>query len=232
MSIFDDIGKEAKHATHSVTHTGEQAFNQIKHATEGAVMEVNHAASDGVNKVKQEVEKGIHSLKGELPQLEGLAEAAVSKVIVPVVSDLMEPLEKIVFTVGKDVLEETHYAIKKVFDASTSSTDRSILIHDFNKINFYIANTGTVSIGLYFTNMWDRAPEIIRELRNVEKGIPAKRHAIMEFVEKIGPDRLDITISAKIPIVQIGGSIGAWGIPASLFEHLLDDVLKKAGVPD
>ena len=57
MSIFDDIGKEAKHATHSVTHTGGQVFDQIKHATEGAVMEVHHAASDGVNKVKQEGEK-------------------------------------------------------------------------------------------------------------------------------------------------------------------------------
>ena len=107
------------------------------------------------------------------------------------------------------------------------------LIEDFNKINFYIANTGNVAVGLYFSNVYDRADHIINTLKKYEHtGVPAKRSAIMEFIYEVQPNQADITASVKLELgLQIGGSIGAWSVPADLFDVLLEDVLKQAGVP-
>lgn len=222
MGDFLGIGHAVKHGYHDVEHAG----GQVEHSISGGLMQIEHATTNGVNAVKQEGEKAVHSVRSSIPQIESIAGQAVSKVIVPVLSEIMEPIEKIVFSVGKDMLEECVHLAK-----DTIGGDQK-LIDDFNKISFYVANAGTIAIGMYFRNMWDRGPRVVAELRKAEKGIPAKRHDIMEFVERIGPDALDITITGKLPILQIGGSIGAWSIPASLFEHLLDGVLKKAGLPE
>lgn len=218
MGDFLGIGHAAKHVAHDVSHTG--------HQIEGGVMQVEHAVQNGVLQIQQETEKGLHRIKGALPDIEDAAFKAVEKVIVPVLSETMKPLERIVFTIGKDVLEEAYGVASRKINPSQEFQDA------FNRISFYVANSGTVAIGMYFRNMWERAPLVIAELRKAEKGIPAKRRDILEFVERLGPDAIDVTITAKIPIVNIGGSIGAWGIPAALFDDMLDTILKKAGIPD
>lgn len=220
-NIFDDIKHTAKHVGHQVQHAG----GDVGHVITEGVRQIQQATSSGVSAVRKEAQKGVGDIRGSLPELEKIAEGTVSKVIVPVVSEIMKPIERIVFTVGKDVLEECHKIAKE-----TIGHDQN-LIDDFNKISFYVANTGTVSLGMYFRNMWDRGEDVIRGLRISEKGIPARRHDIMSFVNLIDPDAVDITISGKIPLVQIGGSVGAWGIPSTLLEHLLDGALKKAGIP-
>ena len=221
-NIFDDIGHEAKHVGHQVQHTG----GDIGHIVTEGVRQIQQSTSSGVSVIRNETQKGVDAIRHSSPELERIAEDAVGKVIVPVVSEIMKPIEKIVFTVGKDVLEECHRIAKE-----TIGHDQS-LIDDFNKISFYVANTGTVSLGMYFRHMWDRGEDVIKALRMSEKGIPARRHEIMDFIRLIGPDAVDVTISGKIPLVQIGGSVGAWGIPSSLLEHLIDGTLKKAGIPE
>ena len=226
MGDFLGIGHAVKHGYNDVTHEVSHTGDQIEHVISGGLMQIEHATTNGVNAVKQEGDKALHSVRSALPELESVAEQTVSKVFVPVVSELMKPIERIVFTVGKDMLEELHDVAK----ATIGRDDK--LINDFNSINFYVASAGTVAIGMYFKRMWDRGPRVISVLRRYEKGIPATRVEIMNFIQAIGPDALDVTITGKLPIVDIGGSIGAWSIPASLFEHLLDDVLKKAGIPE
>ena len=107
------------------------------------------------------------------------------------------------------------------------------LIDAFNAIAFGVSNAGNFSVGLYFLRVWDRGQHLIDTLKKYEhNGVPIKRSAIMEFVKDVQPDKIDITGSIKIEIgIEIGGSIFAWGIPADLFDILLDDLLKKAGIP-
>ena len=226
MSVFDDIGRAAKRGSRSVFHEASHVGGDIQHAITGGVMAVQHAAERGVTDVQHAAERGIHEVEGALPKI---AEA-VEHVLVPVLEEVMKPIERLVFTVGKDVLEETYRLSREAHEKTASPDAADAFVDQFNKISFYVANAGPISIGMYWRNMWDRAPEIIKELRKAEKGIPAKRHDIIEFVERLGPDALDITISGKLPVIQIGGSIGAWSIPAPLFEHLLDGLLKKAGL--
>ena len=259
---------------------------------------------------KDEVEKIVKNiLPDEIKNLpEHVMHEAVNKVVIPVISDVLKPLEKLVFSVGVKVLETAYGEAQKVVGEHASgkvvsdelineaisygkglpdagmndwyrwlnamghpdyvfawpaltveegreqekiwdkwkpfvdaleegqyyrSTHAKKIIEDFNKINFYIANTGNVSVGLYFRNMWDRAQSVIDILKKYEhSGIPIKRSAIMSFVKVLGPDALDITVSAKIELgITIGGSIGAWGVPADLFDILLNEILKEAGVP-
>ena len=111
--------------------------------------------------------------------------------------------------------------------------DASYVIEMFNKVSFYISANGNVTIGLYFTNLYDRAGELRDALsRWKSRGIPVKRSAIREFLQDLGPDALDITGTAKIEFgIVVGASIGAWGVPMALAEHYLDDLLKELGVP-
>ena len=245
-------------------------------------------------------------LGGALKDVESaVMKEVVGKVVIPVLSEVLKPLEKLVFSVGADILESTYGEVKKVVEGERKQVpqeliDRAIgysneieqwkdndwnrwlaymrypgyekylplpiglareqekiwsgwkpfvdamekglrwkyqsnqeLIDAFNKINFYVANSGNVSVGLYFRNMWDRTQNLIDTLNQYKhSGVPATRHDIMNFVYAVQPDALDITVSFKIDIgIQIGGSIGAWSVPAELFDVLLEDVLKEAGVP-
>jgi len=228
MSIFDDVGDVFKGKGKG------NPIGAVEHAVEGAVRDVKHAGQSAVNDVRHEGEKALHSIKGALPELEHIAQKVAQETfqhaVVPVLSEVLKPIERIVFTVGVTMLEAVHEVAKA---AVKEIGNEKAFIEDFNKINFYVANTGNVAIGMYFHNLWDRAPEVIAELKKSEKGIPLKRSAIMEFIERVGPHQVDITASGKIEIgIEIGGSVGAWGVPASLFEYLLDDVLKKAGLPE
>ena len=107
------------------------------------------------------------------------------------------------------------------------------LIADYNKISHYVANAGNLSIGFYWQNMYDRAEDIIAELRKYEKtGVPITQSAILEFIDKLGPDSIDITVSAKINLgISVGGSVGLWGIPNHLIEHLLQEIMQAAKIP-
>ena len=265
------------------------------------VKDVTGVGKDQIEKiVKDLLPDEIRNLPSEVMH------AAVNKVVIPVITDVVKPLEKLMFQTGVKILETTHREVAKLVGDAHQAVPKDLvdkaigyaqnqsaggmndwarwlnaighpnyqgawpaltveeaeeqantwagwipfanelkaghrysannpqkLIDDFNAISFYIANAGNVSIGLYFTNMWDRSQTVIDTLKKYQHtGVPVKRGAIMDFVKALGPDKLDVTVSVKIEIgIEIGGSIGAWSVPADLFEVLLDEVLKEAGVP-
>ena len=271
----------------------------------GLDIDPGKAAKDVAGVGKDQVEQIVKDvLPDEIKNLpQHVMHEAVNKVVIPVISDVLKPLEKLVFSAGVKVLETAHREVVKAAggpfvddalveqakewaatvpdnddkwaqwltamgvtgyeeagDAITleqarkqaevwdgwepfvkalengehvDSGEGKEVIDAFNSIYFYVANAGNVSIGLYFTQMWDRAQTVIDTLKRYEhSGVPVKRSAIMDFVRAIQPDKVDITVSAKIEIgIEIGGSVGAWGVPASLFDLLVDEVLKEAGVP-
>ena len=231
MSIFDDIkntaeGKGRGNPIGYVEHTGQSAINQIKHTGDSVINNIQHTGQQTISNIKHEGSQVIHNIQGEIPNIEKLVESSFKKIAVPVISDLMKPIEKIVFTTGYDILEHA-------YTIATSTTRNKDFIDNFNKISFYIANSGNFAVGLYFRNVWNRAPMILNELKKLERGIPLKRSAILEAIEKLGPDAIDITGTIKFNVgVDIGGSVGAWGIPAELFDILIEELLKKAGIPE
>ena len=264
------------------------------------------AGKDVAGMGKDQIEKIVKDiLPDEIKNLPSeVMHAAVDKVVIPVITDVVKPLEKLMFSTGVKILETAHRQVVKAaggpfvsddlvttaraYSATVADNDdmwgrwltavgvdgyrdlgppltaeeadkqvaiwsgwkpfadalhagehvihdnAKTIIDDFNATAFYVANAGNVSIGLYFLKMWDRAQTVIDTLKKYEHtGVPIKRSAILDFVKALGPDKLDITVSVKIEIgIEIGGSIGAWSVPASLFEVLLDEVLKEAGVPE
>ena len=234
---------------------------------------------------------------------------AVEKVVIPVISDVIRPLERIVFSAGIAVMQETFDKAKKAIGDAHKAVPKDLvdkavtysknipaggknywslwlaaighpayvnepwnqpgmsieqgieqeqiwngwtpfvnelkaghrysentpqkLIDGFNAIAFGVSNAGNFAVGLYFLNVWDRGQHLIDKLKQYEhSGVPVKRSAIMDFVKDVQPDKIDLTGSIKIELgIEIGGSIFAWGIPAVLFDIVLEELLEKAGVP-
>ena len=267
------------------------------------------SAKDAAGFGKDQVEKIVKDiLPDEIKNLpDHVMHEAVNKVVIPVLSEVIKPLEKIVFSAGVAVMQEAYDAAKKAIGDAHAAVPKDLvdqainyaniqqpgglndwarwlnaighpdykdswpamtvdealhqasfwkgwtpfvnelqaghrysennaqqIIDAFNAIAFGVSNAGNFSVGLYFLNVWDRGQNLIDTLKKYEHtGVPVKRSAIMEFVKEVQPDKIDITGSIKIEIgIQIGGSIFAWGIPSVLFDILLDNLLKKAGIPN
>jgi len=277
-------------------HFDPSDLNPAKHAKDVAGI-----GKDQVEKIVKEVlPDQIRDLPNEVMH------EAVDKVIVPVISQVIKPLEKLVFSAGIEVMQEAYDIAKKVigdghkavpsdlvakaitygnnqveggqndwyrwlnaighpvykeyWPAMTvaeakaqvkiwngwtpfynelkaghryAENDPQKVIDAFNAIAFGVSNTGNFSVGLYFLRVWDRGQHLIDTLKKYEhSGVPVKRSAIMEFVEEVQPDKIDLTGSIKVELgIEFGGTIFAWGIPTILFDILLDDLLKKAGIP-
>lgn len=297
MSIFKKIGNYVKHPEKIISE-GEKIVG---------IDNPFDAQKDITELVAKEVAKQLPSQIRNLPL--NAAEEVVQKAVIPVLEEILKPLEKEVFHVGIEAIRLSHNAIKTllqsgykppqklinrarnyyaskqdvsdfehwgrwlwamgdgdwvnqtrsgyIFDGMTveeakeqekiwagwepfvvaleqkTNFSPENLIADYNKISHYVANAGNLSIGFYWRNMYDRAEDIIAELQKYERsGVPITQSAILEFIDRLGPDSIDVTLSAKLEIgISIGGSVGLWGIPNTLIEHVLQEIMEVAHIP-
>jgi len=103
MSDILGIGHAVKHAAHDVSHAGNQIGQQI----ESGVMQVQHAVQGGVLKIQQETERGVHAIRGELPDVEGYVERALTTALTEFEKALAAPLLKTIVNLLENAAPDT-----------------------------------------------------------------------------------------------------------------------------
>ena len=232
MNPFKSLEKKIKQGINSLGNDVKSGVNSLGDEVKGSINSVGNEVKKGI---ESQAKKAISEIDDRGRVVLGKAEDVAKNLgseIESATKDAFDALARSVSRQGLRKCRSAIVAIKKELDSVKKSD--SDLIGYVDQLGFKL-KLGPAT--LKYTYFYTRAQGLVTVLDEAISKPPSFRCGpIMDLITALGPDTIDLGISAELSFIvgsnELGFGFEAPAIPVALFTELGTKVLVSIGVPE